>query len=78
MTPEVIQGPLFDPRRLILRVLENMARRVKHGGPAWDAGLGEVVKVALHEANLPNAMSAVDVARKLGVLKPVRRVNGAR
>lgn len=78
MTPEVLQGPVFDPRRMIHRALETVARRIKHGGKVWDAGLGEVVKAAIHDSEIPGAMTPVELARRVGILRPERGIRGPR
>jgi hypothetical protein len=48
------------------------------GARIWDNGLRAIVETAVDESSaIPkNPITAVDVARFLGILKPVRRVRG--
>lgn len=42
------------------------------GVKLWDKGLGDVVGEMVDQCNLPASISAVDVARSLGLVKPKR------
>ena len=64
--------------RLLSRLAEGVVRgavepRVKNI-PLWDGGLGEVVDAFIAQQGVPaRPITAVDVARRLGILKGARR-----
>lgn len=71
MNGEVIQGRQIDVRRGVGALAEHFVKRIKGGEQAWNMGLGEVVKAAIAESDLPSATSPVELARKLGILQPL-------
>ena len=53
--------------------------RLPHGEKLWEAGIGEVAEEAINR-NVPEEMSAVQLAEKIGILpkqKRRRRVSNA-
>lgn len=68
------QSPGVRVDLLVVRLAEGIVRGVVEprlrNVPLWDAGLGEVVNAAIVESRLPSRpVTAVDVARRLGILK---------
>jgi hypothetical protein len=78
LKPEVQHGVVIDLRRGFTALAQKLASRIRGGEQAWNAGLGEVVKAAIHESDLPPTMTPVQLARQLGILRPERRQRGPR
>lgn len=58
---------------LVDQAMDKISARVPHVRTACD-GLGEVLKQAIHESDIPKEdISAVDLARRAGLLKKRRR-----
>ena len=75
MTRQYQQGVVIDLRRGFCALAEKLIGRIRGGEKAWTAGLGEVVKAAIHESDIPAPMTPVEAARRLGSLGPERRSN---
>lgn len=90
MTPTTRPRVVIDVHASLERLAEMLiTRRIEPAvaarlrGPGkqvklWENGLGDVVHAAVAESRLPQTISALDVARALGLLPRVKQVKGAR
>lgn len=62
---------------LLAGIAEHIVRKLEPASklPLWDGGLGEVIKTAIaEESSIPKEpLTAVDLARRAGILKKERR-----
>ena len=53
----------------ILALCDQAAKRIKGGEQVWLGGLRDVIAKALEESGIPPELTAVEAARRFGILK---------
>ena len=60
--------------RGIVSLIGQAAARIPHGQQVWDGGLKEVVAQAIQDIGVPTEeLTAVEAARRIGVLQPEKK-----